>query len=104
MVEEGVRELSPSSLEISFPAEHSQHTQSAPQTMQNRTTNYVETHHKTPANRTRDTIQKPKQRSERKQKNQTSTPKKFSALILYLLSLEITVTNLILGVGNSLQT
>jgi hypothetical protein len=75
--EEGAKRMLPSSPEISFTAEHSQHTQSAPQTMQNRTTNYVEPHHKTPSNRAKTAIHNHKQTAKHKQKSLTFTTKNF---------------------------
>jgi hypothetical protein len=69
--------LFPSSSEISFPAEPSQHTQTAPQTMQNRTTNNVETHHKIPSNRANNIIQNHEQSLEHKQKTGAFTQKNF---------------------------
>jgi len=59
MAEEGIEGKAPSSLEISFPAKpvnirkhHAYQHRSTLQAMQNRTTNCVEMHYKTPANKT----------------------------------------------------
>jgi hypothetical protein len=53
MVEEGIRDLSPSSSEISFP-ESRQHTPKLRLTTLNATHNYVEAHHKSKANGAKD--------------------------------------------------
>jgi len=88
MVEEGVRGLASSSFEIILSAqlltklnilEHREdHNQTAPQTMLKRTTNHAVAHHKARLNSPRNTIQKPKQRPEHKQKGSAHTPKNFS--------------------------
>jgi uncharacterized protein with GYD domain len=52
--------------------------------MQNRTTNYVEAHHKTKSNSAQRSIQKPEQTARNKQKSASSPQEIFSALILAL--------------------
>jgi hypothetical protein len=76
--EEGTDRLFTSSFETCFTAETPVNIRKpAPQTMQNRTTNNVETHHKTRANRPRNTIQKQEQPQERKKKDTSSLSKNF---------------------------
>jgi len=80
MVEEGIRGFSPSSSEISLPAKpptpHQQHAQTSRLPTLNVTHTNIESHHKTPANRPRNTNQNSKQPSEHKQKTRTFTTKK----------------------------
>jgi len=90
-VEEGIRRKLPSSSEIYFPAEpvnirkrHAYQHPSAPQTMQNRTSNYVEAHLKRTSNRTRNNH---KNQNRPQKTNRTASPrpqKNFSQRILTL--------------------
>jgi hypothetical protein len=66
--EEGIRGKAPSTHEISLLTKLTQHTQTSRLSTLKRTTNHVKPHHKTPANRARNTIPNQEQRPNSKQK------------------------------------
>jgi len=76
LVEEGIRGITPSSLEISLPTKPRQHRQTSRLPTLNVTLSNIERHAKTRVNRAKNTIQKPNQRLKHKQKSRTFTTKK----------------------------
>jgi len=77
VVEERIRDITPSSSEITFPTEPHQHAQRSRLPTLKVTFNNIESAIKTPANSAQHSIQKSKQHPERKLKSPTFTAKNF---------------------------